>query len=501
MRLTRVPQRIGGRRVPFGRTALLVQLVVAIVVFGYAIQGQKIAAPWGDGDWKMQAVFDDAAGLDPGNRPQVMVAGVVVGYVTDIDERDGRAVATLKMDDDKVDGRIFEDATARVTPRSAINDLIVDVDPGTPGRRTLDDGAKLASAGNSGPVGLDRLTQVLDADTQAYAQVLLAEARTGLDGRSEALAGTLKELSTLMDPTTRVAGALADRRRQLSRLVGQLDVVFRTLGRRGEQLREVVRHGEGTLQAAGRQSTALESSMRQLPSTLAATRTGLDSVQRLAGPLVPALSRLRPGARRMPAALRSLRRFVPTGRGLLSDLRTLGRRGSEPAANLDRLLGRLGPAAQGLQGPVDDLTPLVDTLDHYKSGMAPLGDTFSGVFSTNDANGPRLRAYGFFEPVDPRDLGFGTSPSQRAAASTAAVRMLTQVCLKENPVACLARYLVPGLPGVVDGLARPVMERASATTQALTGGTRRAGAPTAALRTAVDDLVDSLGRGTWLEAR
>ena len=90
-------------------------------------------------------------------------------------------------------------------------------------------------------------------------------------------------------------------------------------------------------------------------------------------------------------------------------------------------------------------------VDRNKDGIGVLGDRFSGVFSTNDVNGPILRGLGFFEPFDPENVGFPASASgatlERARAD--AIEALTRVCLRSNQVACLARYLVPGLPGFV----------------------------------------------------
>ena len=43
----------------------------------------------------------------------------------------------------------------------------------------------------------------------------------------------------------------------------------------------------------------------------------------------------------------------------------------------------------------------------------------------------------------------GASGTRVTTLKAQAVAALVQACLHDNPVACLARYLVPGLPGAV----------------------------------------------------
>jgi hypothetical protein len=103
-----------------------------------------------------------------------------------------------------------------------------------------------------------------------------------------------------------------------------------------------------------------------------------------------------------------------------------------------------------VRDPVARAKPIVDAVNERKEGVGLLGERFSGVLSTNDANGPILRGLGTFEPFNPADVGFpGATGAQRAALAAKAVTALTNECLTDNQLACLVRYLVPGLPGAV----------------------------------------------------
>ena len=191
-------------------------------------------------------------------------------------------------------------------------------------------------------------------------------------------------------------------------------------------------------------------------------------VRRLADPLVPALSDLEPFARHLPAGMRSLRGFLPTARGLLVDLGSLARDGRAPAADLRAAFAALGPASGGLTPSVEKLLPVLRQVDRNKTGVGLLGERFSGVFSTQDSNGPILRGLGFFEEFRPFLLGFedGIKGAELARAQRMAIKALTLVCKDGNDVACLTRYLVPGLPGAVKpGQSAPRLASQPVTTQ------------------------------------
>jgi ABC-type transporter Mla subunit MlaD len=288
---------------------------------------------------------------------------------------------------------------------------------------------------------------VFDADTRAQVQVLVGQLAAGLRGRSPQLRSDLTDLASVVDSTSQVTGALAERRELLARLTRDLDSIFGTLGDRDQQLAGAIDAGQQTMSVTASRDREIAAAMRELPATLSGAGTALNSVDALSQPLEPALTELRPFARRMPGALQRLRDFVPSGSRLVDDFDNLTTNGNGPVKDVAASLRELGPAATGLRSSTEKLLPSLQAIDENKNGIGEVGDHFSGVFSTNDANGPILRGLGFFEPINPADLGFSSGEGQ--AAQLDAVKALTQVCLGSNPLACLVRYLVPGLPGTV----------------------------------------------------
>ncbi|MDX6606675.1 MAG: phospholipid/cholesterol/gamma-HCH transport system substrate-binding protein [Solirubrobacterales bacterium] len=423
-----------------------IQLAVALAFLGYLLWNEGVRPPLIDQGFTVKVEFADAAGLSADSHAQATVAGVPEGQVTDVQYENGLAVATLRLDGG-AEGRLHQGATAQIVSRSALQDLFVDVQPGPAAAPALHDGDVIPPSRTSSTVGPDRLVGVLDADTRAQVQVLVGQLAAGLKGRSPALQADLSDLATLVDSTSRVTGALAARRQLLARLTRDLDSIFSTLGDRNHALAGAVDAGQRTVSVTASRDRELAAAMRELPTTLSQAGAALNSVDALSKPLAPALTELRPFARRMPDALRRLRRFLPSGSRLIDDFETLTTQGSAPLKDLAGSLRELGPAATGLRSPTLKALPSLQAIDRNKNGIGEVGDRFSGVFSTNDSNGPILRGLGFFEPFNPSDLGFPAG--DRQTAKTAAVKALTQVCLGSNPLACLVRYLVPGLPGTV----------------------------------------------------
>jgi phospholipid/cholesterol/gamma-HCH transport system substrate-binding protein len=433
------------------RLLIALQAALAIGVLAYLLSHEYIQLPlFGPSHYELRAAFTDAAGLSGANHSPVTVAGVPVGRVTSVSYQDGRAVATLQLPE-SVKGKVFADARARIIPRSALQDLMVDITPGSRATGALAPGSTIPPSRTSSTVGFDELIDTLDPDTRAEVQVLLGQLSTGLAGRAGALRAGLGQLGRLVDVSTTVTRQLAERRALLTRMVSELDSLATELGSHDTDLVQAIDFGRRTLDVTASRSAQLSGTVRGLPATLSALSGAMGAVTSLAPPLDAALVRLRPFARGLPGALGALRAFIPAGTGLVHDLNTFTSGAAQPVRDLRSTLTALGPAARLLRRPVSDLFKILTPINQDKAGIGQLGDNFSGVFSTNDTNGPILRGLGFFENFNPADMGFGANARgpQLVKAQVDSVLALTDLCLHVNPVACLVRYLVPGLPGTV----------------------------------------------------
>ena len=210
-------------------------------------------------------------------------------------------------------GKVFADATAELRPASAIQNLIVNIDPGDPGAGPLPEGEPIPAGRTTAFVAIDELTGVLDADTRAYAQILIAELERGLRGRERRPAGSARA-SSPTSPTTRRRsparlrrGASCWRGSSTTSTCSRRDP-RRPLGGARQRGRGRQRHARGHRRArarAGRgDAPARARSLEEADRSLAA---GAD----LAEILVPALDRLVPASGGLGEASAKLRALLP----------------------------------------------------------------------------------------------------------------------------------------------------------------------------------------------
>jgi len=441
------------REIPFGRVSIVVQLLGVVLFLTYVLANTGVRLPLVENPYEMKVAFRDAAGLDEDNRPTAGVAGIALGRVVEVTREGGQAVATLEFDE-QVRGKVYRDATAEVRPINAVNQLVVNVDPGTPKSGPLPEGELVSAEATSTYVSLDRLFEVLDVDTRAYLQVVINELGRAFEGRGGELRSAVAQLGELTDPAARVSDQLADRRVLLARLVDGLNVVFAELERRDESLAEVIAAGSDTLAVTAANETGLAGLMRELPPTMVAAREALQGGRRLSEPLVPALERLGAASEPLPATLRDARDLLPDARDLLDRVDALTRDGQDSVRLLAGVSRKLEPTAGLAERPVRRLQPLVALLDSKKQGIRQTTELFSGVVSTDDENGVRVRTVVLPEPVNPENLGLGADSARTAEGEANSplerklARALEAHCSEELLAACLLRLRVPGLPGV-----------------------------------------------------
>jgi phospholipid/cholesterol/gamma-HCH transport system substrate-binding protein len=100
----------------------------------------------------------------------VQIAGVDVGELTKVNLVNGRAVVTMKVDPDHP---FYRDATANLRPKTGLNDMVLQVDPGTKAAGKAPAGFTIPVSRTQPPVQLEELWSALDADTRASLQMLL----------------------------------------------------------------------------------------------------------------------------------------------------------------------------------------------------------------------------------------------------------------------------------------------------------------------------------------
>ena len=104
-------------------------LVLATGAGGWVLGNQRFDPPWSH-KYEISAEFEAVPGIAPGNGQEVRMNGVIVGQIVGADVADGgHAVVTMKLDPDQ---RVYSNATLVLRPKSPLNEMYVEIDPGGP---------------------------------------------------------------------------------------------------------------------------------------------------------------------------------------------------------------------------------------------------------------------------------------------------------------------------------------------------------------------------------
>jgi phospholipid/cholesterol/gamma-HCH transport system substrate-binding protein len=388
--------------------AVAALLVLGLAVTYYIVQQQRLRIPiLEEKPFQLKAEFATAQAVTPGQGQTVVVAGVRIGDITKVELEDGVAVVT--MDIERKFLPIYKDATALVRPRTGLQDMFIELDPGSADAGEYEDGGEIPLQNTQTQVNLDEVLEALDGDTQAYLRALFIGGGQGLEGRARDLGEVLGSLGPINEKLARLNRLVAQRRTNLANVIHDLDTLSEEIGDNGDTLAALVDSSNAALGAIASQDLNVRQTIAELPSTLRTAQAALSEVEPYAALLGPTFNNLRPFARNLdemnasvravadtaPVIRNEIRPFVRAAREPISDLRPAARQLARTTPRLTDLayeLNRLGNmAAYNPRGANPPGFPNRDEGYLYWAGW--LGHNGNSVFQTADGNGLYRRIY------------------------------------------------------------------------------------------------------------
>lgn len=341
------------------RDAIAILALVAAALFATTVIliNQRTTLPaWvpaiGTDRFELRAEFASAQAVTPGQGQSVDIAGIRVGEMTGVELEDGHAVVTMEVDNEYAP-LIHEDASLLLRPKTGLNDMVVEVDPGTQASPEVKEGATVPLASTKPQVQPDEILASLDADTQQFLKLLLANGAQALDpdrGRDVKLSNALRRLDPLARDIARISGSLAVRRQNIANAIHNFQLLSTELGNRDQDLVDFVDSSDAVLASFAREEAALRSAVRELPGTLKATKGALTSANAFALRSGPALEKLLPAARATAPALRALRPlFQETAGSIQNQIRPFTVQVRSPVQRVAQISQGLGVATPGLK--------------------------------------------------------------------------------------------------------------------------------------------------------
>lgn len=295
----------------YGRSFLILigLMIVGLVAGFYILLQQRLPNPFTH-FYSVNAAFPTASAVVPGLGEPVDVAGVHVGEILGTTLQNGQGIVRMEIDPTKGVPHLYRDASARLVPNTPLEDMYVDIDPGTPAAGVLPRGATIPASETTSPIQSDELLDELDVDTRDWFTGLITELDNGTKGRGQDIRRLLGSLGPTARQMRTIGDLLAARRTELAQLVHNLGVLAHATSQKDTQLATLVRTGDTTVQALAGQNAQLRQAIGQLPSTLATTRSTLADLIPFSDQLAPTATALIPTVRKLPATLSDTRTLI-----------------------------------------------------------------------------------------------------------------------------------------------------------------------------------------------
>jgi phospholipid/cholesterol/gamma-HCH transport system substrate-binding protein len=380
--------------------AVILMVIIALVVGGYILSNQRFYLPaWvpvlGTDFFELKGEFSTAQSVTPGQGQTVDIAGVPVGEINKVELVDGRAVVTMSIRQ-KYRDLVKRDATMLLRPKTGLKDMVIELDPGTPGSPNAPEGYMVPVSQTRPDVNLDEILSNLDRDTRDYLRLLVAGGGEALKNGGAGFRNAFRRFEPLGQTTAKLTRLLAQRRRHLARLIHNLQLLVTEVGTKDKELAELVVSQNAVFEAFANQDQNLRETFRLLPSTLRTTNDALSKSAVLTELLGPTLRELRPGARALDNAQRATADFArETIPPIKNQVRPFAREAQPAARALRPAAADLAKITPQLETTFDVLNTLFNALGYNPSGAEEgylfwalwLNHIGASVYSTQDAHG------------------------------------------------------------------------------------------------------------------
>jgi phospholipid/cholesterol/gamma-HCH transport system substrate-binding protein len=301
---------------PFRAGVLALVLVGLFTYFGFT-KANPFANPY-----EFKAVFNDVNNLKP--KSPVRIAGVEVGKVLKVEPvSDGKGAAEVTMEVEDKGLPIKQDAELKIRPRIFLEgNFFVDLEPGSPSAKELDDGGTIPVTQTAAPVQWGDLLTALQSDTRSDLQTFLREYSKGLD---EGGAEGFNEAIKYWEPAYRYSSLANDAtlgqdpNHDLQRVLRGQQKTFAAIAKDEGALKGLVTNFNVTAGAFAREDQALAAAIPALRNTLKIGHPALESLDE-ALPSLRAFARdALPGVRSSDETLAASLPFITQARLLMSE--------------------------------------------------------------------------------------------------------------------------------------------------------------------------------------
>jgi phospholipid/cholesterol/gamma-HCH transport system substrate-binding protein len=293
--------------------SVVVMVIIAAGVGGYILAHENLKLPgwvpvFGRDYYTLKAEMLTAQAVTPGQGQAVTIAGAKIGEVQNVDLHNGVAMVTMKITPKYA--HIYRDATMLLRPKTQLQDITVEINPGEPSAGKLHSGATLPLSQTAPNVNFDEFLSSLDAETRAYLQELLAGAGGAFKNNGKAFAATLKRFDPTAREIQKISAELEKRHSNTARAIHNFRLLTEALGGKDKELAQLVDASNAVFATFAKEDKAVEQTVQLLPGALSKAKTGLGKLAKAAHVLGPTLHELQPFAKALGPANTATRKLA-----------------------------------------------------------------------------------------------------------------------------------------------------------------------------------------------
>lgn len=389
--------------------AIVVLLVLGLATMLGILSQQRAALPafvpvLGQEFFTLEAEFETGQSVMPGQGQAITIAGVQVGKIDNVHLEEGKAIVSMNVEPQYAE-LINEDAELLLRPKTNLNDMVIDVEPGD-SPEPIEEGALVPVANTAPNVNPEEFINALDGDTQHYLQMLLSAGAEGLGGDGgRQLGNFFRRFYPWVRDVAKLNTAVAQRRESLARVIHNFGRLTEELGRNEQIVTRWVGSSSEVLGAFADEAEQIRAALRELPSTLQQTDDALSSADEFSTAMGPALAKLIPQAEALGPAMRATgTMFRETTPALREQVRPFTRQIQPLLEATNRGSDELAQTVKGFGDAVGELNHLFNLLAYNPGPQDPgylfylpwLNHTINANYMTYDAAGPMRRGSIFY---------------------------------------------------------------------------------------------------------
>jgi phospholipid/cholesterol/gamma-HCH transport system substrate-binding protein len=388
--------------------SVVVMVIIAAAVGGYILAHENLKLPgwvpvFGRNFYTLKAEFQTAQAVTPGQGQAVTIAGAKIGEIASVDLHNGVALVTMKVVPKYA--RIYRNAALLIRPKTQLQDITIEVNPGTPSAGKLNSGEVIPLSQTAPNIDFDEFLAGLDTETRAYLQALLAGAGEGLNHNGKNLAAAFKRFAPAARYGQEIAQQLEIRHANIARSIHNFRVLMEALGGKDKQLAQLVDASNAVFATFAQEDASFQKTLHLLPGALHKTSVGLSKVATASNVLGPTLHKLQPFASALGPANNATRQLALSTTPIFrNEIRPFAR-------EILPVVNELGPSTKQLAEAFPKLAVSFSVLNEffnelaYSPGANKAGFLFfldwgnhdlNSAVSTADAHGPLGRSLVYF---------------------------------------------------------------------------------------------------------